>query len=75
MFYKIVIIFVFPTFISGFCPQFLTQENACTCFPYLDGAVIQCKGPTSTSVVEKLKTVQTEIRELSIEDANIIEVK
>lgn len=58
----------------SFCPPFLAQEKACTCFAYLDGAVIKCKGPGAPSAVEKLKAVEAEVRELSIEDANIVEV-
>lgn len=75
MFYKwIFIILWLPRLVSGFCPDFISQEKACTCYSYLDGAVIQCKGLNSTRAIDKLKTVQTEIRELSIEDASIIEV-
>lgn len=58
----------------AFCPPFMAQEKACTCFAYLDGAVVKCKGPAAPAAVEKLKAVEAEIRELTIEDANIVEV-
>lgn len=70
----IITIVITTTASQAFCPDFLASEKACTCFAYLDGAVIKCQGPSATSVIEKLKEVQTEIRELSIEDASIIEV-
>ncbi len=61
-------------YVSAYCPQLLQGEEACTCFAYVDGAVIKCQGLRGPAVIEKLKTVRTEIRELSIQDANIVEV-
>uniref|UniRef100_A0A914WNM6 Leucine-rich repeat-containing protein let-4 n=1 Tax=Plectus sambesii TaxID=2011161 RepID=A0A914WNM6_9BILA len=58
----------------AFCPGFLKDQTACSCFAYVDGAVIKCSGPDGPTVVEQLKTVQTEIRELAIENANIVEI-
>ena len=63
---------VFPELsLTGY---FLKDQTACSCFAYVDGAVIKCSGPDGPAVVEKLKNVQTEIRELAIENANIVEV-
>ena len=63
--------------VKAYCPAFFNDDKTCTCFAYLDGAVIKCKGPKATSVVEKLKSIliPLEIRELRLENANIIEVK
>lgn len=60
--------------VVAYCPGFLKEQTACTCFAYVDGAVIKCSGPDGPTVVEQLKNVQTEIRELAIENANIVEV-
>lgn len=60
--------------VLAFCPGFFKDQTACSCFAYVDGAVIKCSGPDGPAVVEKLKNVQTEIRELAIENANIVEV-
>lgn len=58
----------------AYCPEFMKAEKSCSCYSYIDGAIIKCSGPDGPGVVEKLKAVQTEIRELILEDANIIEV-
>uniref|UniRef100_A0A915K5R2 Leucine-rich repeat-containing protein let-4 n=1 Tax=Romanomermis culicivorax TaxID=13658 RepID=A0A915K5R2_ROMCU len=62
--------------IGAFCPTFLNDGKLCTCYNYLDGAVIKCKGPKSIELIEKLKAlpVRPEIRELAIERAAITEV-
>lgn len=60
--------------VGAFCPGFLKEQTACSCFAYVDGAVIKCSGPDGPTVVEQLKSTQTEIRELAIENANIVEV-
>lgn len=74
---RLVLVYVSTViaFTSAFCPTWMAEEKSCTCFAYLDGAVIKCQGPSAIGVVDKLKSVQTEIRELSIEDASIIEVR
>ncbi|KAL1240290.1 Leucine-rich repeat-containing protein [Trichinella spiralis] len=59
---------------DAFCPDVFKENNACTCLSYLDGAVIRCKGPEAPYVIEKLKTEPVVIRELAIEDADIIEI-
>lgn len=63
-----------PLVATAFCPDFLSSEKSCTCYSYVDGAVIDCEGPDGPRVVEKLKTSNTEIRQLSITNADIIEV-
>ncbi|KRZ61966.1 Leucine-rich repeat-containing protein let-4 [Trichinella nativa] len=59
---------------DAFCPDVFKENNACTCLSYLDGAVIRCKGPEAPYIIEKLKTEPVVIRELAIEDADIIEI-
>lgn len=61
--------------VYGFCPMFLRNQTACTCTDYVDGAIIKCSGPNGPLVVEELKKVQTEVRELTLSNANIVEVK
>uniref|UniRef100_A0A5S6QHL5 LRRCT domain-containing protein n=1 Tax=Trichuris muris TaxID=70415 RepID=A0A5S6QHL5_TRIMR len=58
---------------ENFCPDTLAKET-CSCLSYLDGAVIRCKGPDAPYEVERLKTQQLVIRELAIEEADIVEV-
>ncbi|KRY92213.1 Leucine-rich repeat-containing protein let-4 [Trichinella pseudospiralis] len=59
---------------DAFCPDVFKEKDACTCLSYLDGAVIRCKGPEAPYIIEKLKTESVVIRELAIEDADIIEI-
>lgn len=60
--------------VFGFCPTFLRNQTACSCTDYVDGAIIKCSGPNGPIVVEELKKMQTEIRELTLSNANIVEV-
>ncbi|KHN82694.1 Leucine-rich repeat-containing protein 15 [Toxocara canis] len=50
------------------------NQTACSCFAYIDGIVIKCNGPEGPGVVEQLKKNPLEIRELALENANIIEI-
>lgn len=60
--------------VLAFCPAFLKNQTACSCFVYIDGIVIRCNGQDGPAVVEQLKKTPTEIRELALENANIVEV-
>lgn len=60
--------------VFAFCPQFLRNQTACSCTDYIDGAIIRCSGPNGPLVVEELKKVPTEVRELTLSNANIVEV-
>lgn len=57
-----------------YCPSFLQNQTACSCEEYIDGAIVKCSGKESPLVVEQLKSQRTEIRELWLEHAKIIEV-
>jgi hypothetical protein len=74
LFVAISIVFLFPSFIFAFCPSYLRNQTACSCEEYLDGAIIKCNGPKGPLVVENLKKLNVEVRELVLENANIIEV-
>jgi hypothetical protein len=58
----------------AYCPDFMQNQTACSCIEYVDGAIIRCNGPDGPMMVEKLKKTQTEVRELALENANILEV-
>ena len=60
--------------VSAYCPDFMRNQTTCSCAEYIDGAVIRCSGPNGPMIVEKLKNSQTDIHELTLENANIIEV-
>lgn len=60
--------------IIAYCPTFLQNQTACTCTDYIDGAIIKCNGPQGPLTVEKLKKNKIEVKELTLESANIIEV-
>lgn len=60
--------------VATLCPPFLKTQSACSCFAYIDGIVIKCNGPEGPGVVEELKKNPLEIRELALENANIVEV-
>lgn len=60
--------------VLAYCPDFMRNQTACSCTEYVDGAIIRCQGPDGPMMVEKLKKVQTEVRELALENANILEV-
>ncbi|VDN18916.1 unnamed protein product [Gongylonema pulchrum] len=62
------------TCVLAFCPAFLKNQTACTCFAYIDGIVIRCNGQDGPAVVEQLKKTPIEIRELALENANIVEI-
>lgn len=74
--YTILVLLYNIYVVEAFCPAFLSEDKTCSCFAYLDGAVIKCRGPKATAAVEKLKSmpIPPEIRELSLENANIVEV-
>ncbi|CAD5216460.1 unnamed protein product [Bursaphelenchus okinawaensis] len=59
---------------SAYCPEFLYNETVCSCSEYIDGAIIRCSGSESPQIVEKLKKYHPEIRELALENANILEI-
>ena len=59
---------------SAFCPSFMRNQTACSCEEYVDGAIIKCNGPKGPLVVESLKKLNIDVRELVLENANIIEV-
>ncbi|VDK49177.1 unnamed protein product [Anisakis simplex] len=59
---------------QALCPEFLKNQTACSCFAYIDGIVIKCNGPQGPAVVEQLKRTPLEIRELALENANIVEI-
>uniref|UniRef100_A0A1I7WD80 LRRcap domain-containing protein n=1 Tax=Heterorhabditis bacteriophora TaxID=37862 RepID=A0A1I7WD80_HETBA len=50
------------------------KMTACSCFDYLDGSVIRCSGSEGPSMVAQMKQSHMEIRELTLENANIIEI-
>ncbi|VDO47709.1 unnamed protein product [Brugia timori] len=58
----------------AFCPTFLKNQTTCSCFAYIDGVVIRCSGQNGPAIVEQLKKTPTEIRELALEKANIVEI-
>uniref|UniRef100_A0A915A8J2 Uncharacterized protein n=1 Tax=Parascaris univalens TaxID=6257 RepID=A0A915A8J2_PARUN len=60
--------------VATLCPPFLKTQSACSCFAYIDGIVIKCNGPEGPGVVEELKKNPLEIRELALENANIVEI-
>ncbi|CAD5222345.1 unnamed protein product [Bursaphelenchus xylophilus] len=60
--------------VSAYCPEFLYNQTVCSCSEYIDGAIIRCNGPESPHMVEKLKKYHPEIRELALENANILEI-
>ena len=59
--------------VAAYCPEFMGNQTTCSCVEYIDGAIIRCDGPNGPMMVEKLKKTQTEVRELTLENANIIE--
>ncbi|VDK72944.1 unnamed protein product [Litomosoides sigmodontis] len=58
----------------AFCPTFLKNQTTCSCSSYIDGVVIQCSGQNGPAVVEQLKKTPIDIRELALENANIVEI-
>uniref|UniRef100_A0A915PUV6 Leucine-rich repeat-containing N-terminal plant-type domain-containing protein n=1 Tax=Setaria digitata TaxID=48799 RepID=A0A915PUV6_9BILA len=58
----------------AFCPTFLKNQTTCSCFAYIDGVVIRCNGQNGPAIVEQLKETPIEIRELALENANIVEI-
>lgn len=57
-----------------YCPSFFQAQKSCTCYSYIDGAMVECDGPDSTDVIEQLKQSNVKIRLLQIKNADIIEV-
>ncbi|PIO76111.1 leucine Rich repeat-containing domain protein [Teladorsagia circumcincta] len=50
------------------------EQTACSCFDNLDGSVIRCSGQEGPMMVEQMKKLHFEIRELTLENANIVEI-
>ncbi|ETN69557.1 leucine Rich repeat-containing domain protein, partial [Necator americanus] len=50
------------------------DPTACSCFDYFDGSVIRCSGQEGPIMVEQMKKSHFEIRELTLENANIVEI-
>uniref|UniRef100_A0A0K0D5P6 Leucine-rich repeat-containing protein let-4 n=1 Tax=Angiostrongylus cantonensis TaxID=6313 RepID=A0A0K0D5P6_ANGCA len=48
--------------------------TACSCSDYLDGSVIRCSGQNGPRMIEQMKKLHFEIRELTLENANIVEI-
>uniref|UniRef100_A0A915EC45 Uncharacterized protein n=1 Tax=Ditylenchus dipsaci TaxID=166011 RepID=A0A915EC45_9BILA len=69
-----IVIIGYCVLVGAFCPPFLRNQTACTCTDYVDGAIIKCNGPNGPLIVEELKKVQAEVRELALENANILEI-
>uniref|UniRef100_A0A914H1S9 Uncharacterized protein n=1 Tax=Globodera rostochiensis TaxID=31243 RepID=A0A914H1S9_GLORO len=65
---------IIGTAYGGYCPPLMRNQSACTCEEYVDGAIVKCNGPKGPVVVEGLKKLNVELRELSLENANIIEI-
>ncbi|VDN04552.1 unnamed protein product [Thelazia callipaeda] len=76
LWYSVIVILLALSIYStlAFCPSFLKNQTACTCFDYIDGVVIRCNGQNGPAVVEQLKKTPIEIRELALENANIVEI-
>ena len=76
IFLLLLLTFSFTTSSAAFCPiTTMRNQTACTCEEYVDGAIIKCSGPNGPLVVENLKKLNVEVRELVLENANIIEVR
>ncbi|MCP9266144.1 Leucine-rich repeat-containing protein let-4 [Dirofilaria immitis] len=69
----ILLFYIFTNYAFAFCPAFLKNQTTCSCFAYIDGVVIRCSGQNGPAVVEQLKKTPIEIRELALENANIVE--
>ncbi|KAK6062122.1 leucine Rich repeat-containing domain protein [Cooperia oncophora] len=67
-------IFLLPIASFAYCPEIFKNQTACSCSDNLDGSVIRCTGQEGPVMVEQLKNLHLEIRELSLENANIVEV-
>ena len=74
MLLRFLLVTVCITQAAAYCPGFLRNQTACSCFDNFDGIVIKCNGPDGPIVVEQLKKTQLEIRELYLENANIVQV-
>ncbi|KAL3107834.1 hypothetical protein niasHT_017066 [Heterodera trifolii] len=58
----------------SYCPPMMRNQTACTCEEYVDGAIVKCNGSKGPVVVESLKKLDVDLRELALENANIIEI-
>ncbi|EPB69660.1 leucine Rich repeat-containing domain protein [Ancylostoma ceylanicum] len=67
-------LFLLPAVALAYCPDFFKNQTACSCFDYLDGSVIRCSGQEGPIMVEQMKKSHFEIRELTLENANIVEI-
>ncbi|VDN25199.1 unnamed protein product, partial [Cylicostephanus goldi] len=67
-------LFLLPTLALAYCPEIFKNQTACSCFDYLDGSVIRCSGQEGPIMVEQMKKSHFEIRELTLENANIVEI-
>ncbi|KJH41698.1 leucine Rich repeat-containing domain protein [Dictyocaulus viviparus] len=68
------LIFLLPVSVAAYCPEFFKNQTACSCSDYLDGSVIRCSGQDGPKMIEQMKKLHFEIRELTLENANIIEI-
>lgn len=50
-------------------------KTACSCDGTVEGPVIRCNGIDGLLIVDKLKASNMEIKEFTLENANIIEVR
>ncbi|KAK6030712.1 leucine Rich repeat-containing domain protein, partial [Ostertagia ostertagi] len=67
-------ILLLPAACLAYCPEFFKNQTACSCFDNLDGSVIRCSGQEGPMMVEQMKKLHFEIRELTLENANIVEI-
>ncbi|VDO43393.1 unnamed protein product [Haemonchus placei] len=66
--------FLLPCASLTYCPELFKNQTACSCFDNLDGSVVRCSGQEGPMVVEQMKKLYFEIRELTLENANIVEI-
>ncbi|CAI4233185.1 unnamed protein product [Auanema sp. JU1783] len=59
---------------SAFCPDVFQNQTACTCSENVEGIIVKCSGHHGPLVIEELKKQHHELRELTIENANIVEI-
>jgi hypothetical protein len=43
--YLVLTVVVLIGAVDAYCPGFFVNQTACSCFAYVDGAVIKCSGP------------------------------
>uniref|UniRef100_A0A8R1HH41 Uncharacterized protein n=1 Tax=Caenorhabditis japonica TaxID=281687 RepID=A0A8R1HH41_CAEJA len=60
--------------VQAFCPKLFNNQTACSCETTVEGPVIKCSGTDGLLIVDKLKSSHLEIKEIALENANIIEI-